>query len=716
MPAKNRVLKQIAFSEVSIYGRSCRKTQFPVTLLPDSYAWQIQLRAASTTSSATADHVKRIACSKSSERRIWSWLGFSSQADGRQKQATPSIPSIIPSSTAFKNSDHRWIRKQISPVVNKKRVRLASTVSPVTAVNAKKEIPAAFQQLHTALKNLEQQAGLYVDTSQLKLAQRSIESEAAITRVAVLGLNGQAGARRLARALLADPLAQEQPWEKQLLDSNEESDGRGILLRHGEYSVDERHPLVRTFRIPSPILSTHKLEILVYTTTSANEATNERAATLLVPQIDAPNSIGGRLTTITYPVHKALIYQECLNSFGAFSAIEVTQDQRQDNHTLQGVIDWSWSTSLQQTKDRQPVSPINLALAESSIETIRKSLDKSLEYEHQWFDAGMPALSAWLTEGIESRPDSLKPAVRSLIEIICETAELGIQREARVKAQQVEDSATPIPTRNALSQQISLWVERAHTELRDRLNSAFGSKSWRKTRWWKLFWRVDDVSYIASDILRGAWLVDAEKEMIWISGRIHQSGLLGSPDSLSMATTAPTTVTQEPNEKYPASSIADLRLQEPTFTEPAPASYPWPQEFSRARSTLSSVTVPPFQALSQTLLIQTLSTNVLASSLAALVYISISTTSPYESGAIAATGLVWSLRRLQKRWELARRQWEVEVKEEGRRVLRNVESLVRQSVENYQPPVDTIGIEKRAVAAKAVGNVTSALAALKTMI
>lgn len=47
----------------------------------------------------------------------------------------------------------------------------------------------------------------------------------------VLGLGGQAGARRLVRILLADPLAPKQPWEKQL-DTIGEDDGRGLLIRY----------------------------------------------------------------------------------------------------------------------------------------------------------------------------------------------------------------------------------------------------------------------------------------------------------------------------------------------------------------------------------------------------------------------------------------------------------------------------------------------------
>ena len=47
---------------------------------------------------------------------------------------------------------------------------------------------------------------------------------------AVVGLKDQAGARRLVRTLLADPLAAEQPWEKELLSKDGE-DGKAILFR-----------------------------------------------------------------------------------------------------------------------------------------------------------------------------------------------------------------------------------------------------------------------------------------------------------------------------------------------------------------------------------------------------------------------------------------------------------------------------------------------------
>lgn len=62
--------------------------------------------------------------------------------------------------------------------------RAVSTTPSVTAVNAKREIPPAYRKLHASLKALEQDAGVYVDTSQLRLALRGVESENSVTRVA----------------------------------------------------------------------------------------------------------------------------------------------------------------------------------------------------------------------------------------------------------------------------------------------------------------------------------------------------------------------------------------------------------------------------------------------------------------------------------------------------------------------------------------------------
>ena len=62
--------------------------------------------------------------------------------------------------------------------------RNASALSPVTAVNAKKNIPRNVEKLYQRLGALEHDAGLYVNVSQLRLALRGLESRDAVTRIA----------------------------------------------------------------------------------------------------------------------------------------------------------------------------------------------------------------------------------------------------------------------------------------------------------------------------------------------------------------------------------------------------------------------------------------------------------------------------------------------------------------------------------------------------
>ena len=530
----------------------------------------------------------------------------------------------------------------------------------------------------------------------------------------VLGIDGQIGARRLTRVLLADPLAAISPeWEQRLVETDEK-DERALLLRYGEqHSIDDRHPLIRTFYIPSSILHTHNLEILVHVIGFAVDPTNNGATNLLVPSLDIANSMNGRPATVTYPVHKALVYGEGLENFETFVAIErqLRSFSGYESHILKGVIDWSWNTSRQGDSDQQTISPINLALAEAAVDVFRQSLDKSMEYEHLWYDAGLPNVATWLSNGTDARQGNLKPVVESLVETTCNSIIAAMDEESGLRQEQENAMVIPTTTTSIITQGISIWAENAHTELRDRLNVAFNSKSWRKLKWWKLFWRVDDVGHIASDILQRAWLVEAEKEMIWISGRIHQSGLLGPAKLRPAAVPEPEDEEQKLGGHPPQLTVEDVVPSTSTdFYEPNPVQHPWPQNISNARLALSTLAIAPLQSLSQALLLQTISTNILTSSLSALLYISISTTSPYEAGAIAALGLVYSLQRLQNKWETARSEWQVQLREDGRRVLRNVEDLVREAVrEGEKPEVDEVGTEERRIARNAVEGVQNAL-------
>ena len=72
-------------------------------------------------------------------------------------------------------------KRYARPTVTK---RCITTTPAITAINAQRDIPEPNKPLHAALARLEQDAGLFVDISQLRLALKGLESKDAITRVA----------------------------------------------------------------------------------------------------------------------------------------------------------------------------------------------------------------------------------------------------------------------------------------------------------------------------------------------------------------------------------------------------------------------------------------------------------------------------------------------------------------------------------------------------
>ena len=345
------------------------------------------------------------------------------------------------------------------------------------------------------------------------------------------------------------------------------------------------------------------------------------------------------------------------------------------------------------------VSTVNLAAAETAIKTFRNSLDNSIAYEHGWLGSGMSKLAEWLVQGSHVSDGALNPAVRALAQSILDDTIETIKNEELHQSAELAATAVPASTRQTLHALLKTWVEQAHTELRDELDLAFSSRRWRRLSWWKLFWRVDDVSMIASEVLERSWLVEAEKEIIWLVGRITQAGLLKDisedvgvhppatrkqrePQSLGQSPPPPTL-----NDLIPKSALLRSSSTTTTATTSAPSDSdidasrippprPWPLQIPLARHSLCTSTLPPLQSLGLSLVIQTLQTLTVTSALSALVYVSVSSTSVYEAGAIAALGTVWALRRMQTVWEQERRRWEGEVRETGRGVLRDVEAVV----------------------------------------
>ena len=545
-----------------------------------------------------------------------------------------------------------------------------------------------------------------------------------LTLMLVLGINGQRGAPRLVRALLADPLAPEAQWEQQLIAAGDE-DGRAVLLRYvfqrstrwtllifdsyGEVAdFDQRHQLVKTLSIPSQMLLALNLEILVREIHPTTPLSNTGDHSFLIPGLEIPSSTGGRNSAIFYPVHKALVYADGLEDVPSLFTAE-SQSAHNSSAMVRGVVDDMWSNLNSESGPDQRLSPINLAHAESAIDSFRKSVEQAVEYEHSWFSSGLANVSTWVLEGLNVQAPTLKPTLRRLIETMSNNAEQAILEEEETRTRQLTSAARSASTaKENLMQGLQMWAEVAHTELRSQLDYAFSSRTWRKLAWWKLLWRVDDVGFITEDVLQRAWLVEAEKEMIWLTGRVTQAMAEGLWPSRSSGSARPSLWGQNPYLSDIAKEALQAKYPEVNIFETG--SRPWPQDIAVARSSISRATIPPLQALSQTLVLQTISTTALISSFSALVYFSVSTTSVYEAGAIAAIGLAYSMQRLQKKWSIAIGAWQEAVREVGRGLLRDVEERMKTLIrEAMQGSLDKREVEQRRVAREALRVVREAL-------
>lgn len=469
-----------------------------------------------------------------------------------------------------------------------------------------------------------------------------------------------------------------------------------------EANYDANHPLIRRLSLPSSKLLAHNLEILIQALHPNPLPERVQNTSYLTPKLDIPTSNTDRTSTILFPVHKALVYAEGLKNVTSLSTME-TQDGSAQDSMLKHVIDGNW-TDLQSIAGHS-LSPINLTQAESATKSFRESLGLTAVYKRAWFGSGLASLSEWFEEGLSGQAPALKPAVRRLIEHIVDNAREAVLLHEEKTKKQIESTTVPVFTRDSLDQAIIWWAEVSHTELRDQLGNAFIGPDWRKLLWWKLFWRVDDVSFIAANLLQQSWLVEAEKEMIWHFGRIEQTGL-GDPAKLLLR---PQTVV-DIEARATQSSLSSLATKgEPIAHAPSSIRL-WPQEISHARTQLSTTTIFPLQALSQRLLLEAISITFLTSSLSAQLYFAVSTTSIYEAGAIAALGFVYSLHRLQSKWSSARETWEGSVMEEGRRILRDVEERMRELVRNGgRKVVDEREVEDRRLVLQRLEGVRNAL-------
>ncbi|KAJ5177189.1 uncharacterized protein N7482_003066, partial [Penicillium canariense] len=551
--------------------------------------------------------------------------------------------------------DHNETARRNSRLLDTAPTRAIRPFTTSPAISAGKTVPPRFKELYDALNGIKDAAIEQVSVSRLSLALRGLESEEPLIRVAVLGLDNTEAARKLVRLLLADPLGPRENWED-ILESSDSGPSQGLLIRYGEVSESVPNDLLPTISIRSPILQKGNLEILISSIGSEPDTSGAAlsAESFLVPNVTIQTSHSGRQNVVRYPVHRSILCGVGVDGLLAFSTLIGRSNLQNEVASVRGAIELS-VTDQNRKSDR--LSFVDIERATTALNMIRESVQNASAYERGWNGSGVQPVIDWLASTSQAvKEDALNPVLAPLIESLLDAADKGVVIRDAKAIQDQTAGVTPQEVRNQLESGVSTWAEQAHSELRSSLEAGFASPRWRGLAWWKLFWRVDDVSMITSEILEKQFLRHAERQVIWISGKYQQAGLLEEATSFP----AP----ESSSDMTPANS-----------TPP-----PWPTQIPDTRTKLLTTTVPSLQALAQSLVLFSVSTTTLASALSALTYVSMPSASVYESCTLAAIGLIYSLRRQQKKWDVAREFWEEEVRDEGRISLLETEALLRKIV------------------------------------
>ncbi|KAL4902412.1 hypothetical protein BDW74DRAFT_158507 [Aspergillus multicolor] len=567
----------------------------------------------------------------------------------------------------------------LQPLENAK---LYST-APTTAHTAR-HVPPRLKELYESLVQIQSVAPEQVNLSRLQLALRGLETEEPLIRVAVLGLNDVAAARKLVRLLLADPLKEKEDWENMLDSVSENGDlERGLLIRYGDVSESISNHLVPTISVPSQLLKNANLEILVTSLGTQADVSGAQltSETFLVPTVTIQTSHTGRHNVVRYPVHRSIVCAEGVDGLLAYSGLIAQADLRKEAGSIFAAVELGGSGPV--IKDNR-IAFVDTNKAREALGMFRESVRNALAYERGWSNSGVQPVVDWLSTA-RNEPGILNPSLRSLVASLIEAAEQGVVTEETRRVREQEEASVSDIVRSNLDQTVSAWAEKSHTELHSELEEGFATKEWRGLAWWKLFWRVDDVGMITSEILEKKYLRRAEKDVIWTAGQLEQAGLQEPPaeeDTVTIATepavedaiaTAEEVTEIENNNKNFAVAVVEPPKKEEE-------KLPWPTQIAQSRAQLIETTVPSLQAMAQRLVLFSISTTSLTTALSVLTSISLPTASVYETGTIAAVGLIYSLRWQQRKWHAARRFWEEEVRDNGRTALRETEQQLRRTV------------------------------------
>jgi len=483
-------------------------------------------------------------------------------------------------------------------------------------------------------------------------------------------------------------LSEEQDWEK---DIETAGDGRSLLLRFGDpEDAVQASPLVKTLNVPSRFLQRYRLEILLGPLDAEGSPTSglvDLQEAVLVPPLTIPTSGSGRVGFVRFPVHKTVLVAN-----GVRGAIEYGRLAEPLAGT--GLINAAINVSLRSIEQIALEHSVDIDLASHALKLFRKSTANGAQFNEEWQLSQLPRLVDWIVESKDQQSlPILKPTVYDFISSILNRTSNSISSTEAAQTAIAATVTIPDPKRATLQSAIAAWSASAHRDLQQNLDTAFeGSRAWKRTAWWRLFWRIDDVTVSGADLLRNNWLTEAEQELAFLSGRIYDSGL-ASAEELS----GPMPALVEPDTKDKLLEVETRKTQPQTVAEllqvPSTLSRmqrnigvntlrtpPWPQSINLSRQYMLHTLVPDLHSRAQTLLVQTLSTIAGSTALSAWFFVATAGVGIYESGAVVALGLVWSLRRLQTRWGRERRAFADAAREDARRVLGEVDGLLRRLV------------------------------------
>lgn len=600
-----------------------------------------------------------------------------------------------------------------SLLLNQKRV--ASTLISTTAVNATKIIPERNKHLHQALNELAKKASAYVSLGRLRLALQGLESAHPTIRIAFLGVDVTATARRLTRLLLADASRPQQEWETQLV--RDETEQRlGLVLRFGNPPNEALQAPPRSglpvILVPAPVLREQGLEILISCVNAPDPSmmsdTTIPSDVLFSPTVSTPASADARPSLVSLPVHRTIIVSGGVDELLSVAQLLAwTKFESPIERSLVNVVlclDGEAEISASRTMR------VDMAKAEGGLQAAQEALDRGLDFEKAWAESGMPTLSKWLGSLSARGSQGLSPILYDLIASLLEAAAANIASHAKEAETIARSRAVTARTRLVLEDAINAFSKQGHAELQSGLAAAWASRNWRKLAFWKLFWRVDDVPLIVTDLLTSAWLPHTERAVYELTGRMKQAGISLPPPSAAVSFSEPqTSATSEhaiakevaydgTGQPLILASTASAEGVSTPLLPPArtpiridPRAEPTPSlatMISTSRQRFITGAITSLTSSAQQIVLKALTLAGASAGLSALSFLSITTGSVYESATIVALGTAYALRRMQRAWEAQCRDLESGLMEEGRTVLKQTEEYLRRRVEEASHVVE----------------------------